>query len=104
MSKFEDFLMEKHAEGYIGTKDCMIDDFNKWVQELGCDDFITYADEFAKEQSKELLEALRKSDSIAEELVNLGDMTSEGRAAMRIADKLHKIIAQAIAKAETTNV
>ena len=46
---FEDYLMEVHGEQYVGTKDCMIDDFNKWVQELGCDEFIEYGNKFAKE-------------------------------------------------------
>ena len=44
---FEDYLMEKHAEQYIGTKDCMIDDFNKWVQELGIDEIIELGEKFA---------------------------------------------------------
>ena len=35
---FEDYLAEKHAEQYIGTKDCMIDDFNKWLEDLGVDE------------------------------------------------------------------
>ena len=45
---FEQFLMEKHAEDYIGTKDCMIDDFEKWVQDLEIDDFLRYGDLYAK--------------------------------------------------------
>ncbi len=57
---FEDFLMEKHAEDYVGTKDCMVDDFNEWVVELGADDFIYFGDMFAKEQSKDLLEACKE--------------------------------------------
>jgi len=61
MSKytFEDFLMEKHAENYIGTKDCMVDDFNDWLTTKDMDIIINYGDEFAKQQSKELLEALQ---------------------------------------------
>ena len=42
---FEYFLTEKHAEQYIGTKDCMVDDFEKWIQELEIDDFIKYGNE-----------------------------------------------------------
>ncbi len=56
---FEDFLMEKQAEDYIGTKDCMVDDFPDWLMELDVDDLVKYGDEFAKEQSKVLLEALK---------------------------------------------
>ena len=58
---FEDFLMEKHAEQYVGTKDCMVDDFNEWVLELGLDidEVIKYADEFQKQINAELLEVLK---------------------------------------------
>ena len=52
---FEDFLMEKHAEQYIGTKDCMIDDFDDWVQDLGADEFIEYGDKFIARIKAELL-------------------------------------------------
>ena len=57
---FEQFLMEKHAEDYIGTKDCMIDDFSDWLSNLSLDEFIEYGDQFAKEQSKELLEVCKQ--------------------------------------------
>ena len=56
---FEQFLTEKHAEDYIGTKTCMIDDFSDWLDALAPDDFIDYADQFAKEKSKGLLEACK---------------------------------------------
>ena len=46
MSNFEDFLMEEHAEQYIGTKDCMIDDFNSWIQNLSIDDWIKLGDKY----------------------------------------------------------
>jgi hypothetical protein len=52
------------------------------------------------EVNRILLEAFKKVDKIAEELVNIGDMTSEGRAAIKIANRLHKIVQQAIQKAE----
>lgn len=51
MSKytFEDYLMEKHSEQYVGTKDTMVDDFNNWiVEELTSDDWIELGDMFAK--------------------------------------------------------
>ena len=61
MSKhtFEDFLMEQHANEYVGTKDCMVDDFNDWVQDLGVDEIIKYADKFQKRINAELLERLK---------------------------------------------
>ena len=43
---FEDFLMEKHGEQYTGIKDCMIDDFNEWIQNLSVDEWLKYGDEF----------------------------------------------------------
>ena len=57
---FEDFLMEKHGEQYIGTDDMMPDDFNEvWIVNLEIEDWIKYGDEFAKVQSKDLLAALK---------------------------------------------
>jgi len=44
---FESFLRDKHAEQYIGTKDCMIDDFNHWAEYLGTDELIEYGNKFA---------------------------------------------------------
>jgi len=56
---FEDFLMEKHAEDYVGIKGTMVDDCADWMEDLDLDDFLKYGDLFAKEQSKGLLEALK---------------------------------------------
>ena len=68
MSKvtFEDFLMEKHAEDYIGTKDCMVDASADWIANLSPDEFIEYGDMFAKEQSKGLLEYSKKVMALLE--------------------------------------
>jgi len=52
MKTFEDFLIDKHAENYIGSKDSMIDDFNDWLCDLETDDFLKYGDMFAKELPK----------------------------------------------------
>jgi hypothetical protein len=48
MTRFEWFLQERHAEQYIGTKDCMIDDFKKWLSDLGIDEFIVYGEQFGR--------------------------------------------------------
>ena len=45
---FEDYLMEVHGEQYVGTDDCMPDDFNKWIEDLGQDELIDYGNKFAK--------------------------------------------------------
>ena len=50
---FENFLMEKHAEEYTGTKDCMIDNCNDWLCDLGPDDYLKYGDEFAEKKQKD---------------------------------------------------
>lgn len=57
---FEQFLMEKHAEDFIGTKDMLVDDFPDWLEEVNLNDLVEYADLFAKEQSKELLKACKE--------------------------------------------
>jgi hypothetical protein len=57
---FEDFLMEKHSEQYVGTDDMMIDDFNDWVQNLGVDELIEYGDKFQRQVNAELLGALKE--------------------------------------------
>jgi len=43
---FEDFLMMKHADQYIGTKDGMIDDFPNWMEDLDLDQWLEYGDQF----------------------------------------------------------
>ena len=57
---FEDFLMEKHAEEYVGTKDCIVDDFPDWLENLALDELTEFGDSFAKEQSKYLLKVLKE--------------------------------------------
>ncbi len=61
MSKqtFEDFLMEKHSEQYIGTKHAMVDDSADWITNLDVDELIEYADKFQKQINAELLEILK---------------------------------------------
>ena len=45
---FEGFLMEKHAEQYVGTKDCMVDDFPEWLGDLDPEDLIKYGNQYAE--------------------------------------------------------
>jgi len=51
---FESYLMEKHAEQYLGFKDNMVDDFSAWVQDLPVDTIIKYANEYAGKVHDEL--------------------------------------------------
>lgn len=58
---FEDFLADKHANQFIGTKDTMIDDFNGWLEGLSPDEIIKYADQYTEQKVKELLEACKEA-------------------------------------------
>jgi len=39
---FETYLQDKHAEQYQGLDDEMPDNFNEWLNDLGCDEIIEY--------------------------------------------------------------
>ena len=67
---FEAFLMEKHAEEYVGTKEMLIGNFAEWVTELSPDELIEYGDQFAKGQSKGLLEACKEALTYLEKPFN----------------------------------
>ena len=56
---FEDFLMEKHADQYVGTDDMMPDDYEDWIQGLGSDDFIEYAEMWMEEFCKNVIKNLK---------------------------------------------
>lgn len=43
---FESFLMDKHAEQYVGTDDMMVDDYAEWIEDLGAIDLIEYEKEY----------------------------------------------------------
>ena len=49
---FESFLMEKHAEEHVGTKETLVDGFDDWLFQLSADEFINYANEYAEEVLK----------------------------------------------------
>lgn len=44
--KFEDFLIDKHANQYQGLDDEMPDNYDEWLQELSVDDWIEYGNEY----------------------------------------------------------
>jgi len=72
---FEDFLMEKHAEEYVGTRDCMVDDFGEWLSCLRPGKLLDYGDKFAKEQSKGLIDIkamVDRENDIYKTAYNLG--------------------------------
>uniref|UniRef100_A0A6M3ITA7 Uncharacterized protein n=1 Tax=viral metagenome TaxID=1070528 RepID=A0A6M3ITA7_9ZZZZ len=80
---FEDFLMEKHGEQYIGTDDMMPDDFNKWLEDLEIDSFIKYGNKVinlasivvAKKNMR--IEELSKALRIAEDIISTAGIDSE---------------------------
>ena len=45
---FEDFLREKHAETYGGSKDNMYDDYEEWLVDLDVDRWIVFGNQYAK--------------------------------------------------------
>ena len=45
---FETYLMEQHAEQYVGAKDLMIYDFGEWLQDLDIEEWIEYGDKFGQ--------------------------------------------------------
>ena len=45
---FEQFLSEQHAEQYCGSKSSMVDDCADWITDLSPDEFIEYANLYAK--------------------------------------------------------
>jgi len=53
---FEEFLMERHAEDYIGTKDTMIDDFNDWICELDPDQWLNFGEWYGNKKAKDEIE------------------------------------------------
>ena len=41
---FINYLMERHADQYIGLDDDMPDDYNDWIDQLDVQEVIDYAD------------------------------------------------------------
>jgi len=44
--KFEEYLQDKHAAQYQGLDDEMPDNFNEWLEDMGPDEMIEYADKW----------------------------------------------------------
>ena len=44
---FEDFLVAKHAEQYVGRHADIVESFDGWISSFETDDFIKYGNEFA---------------------------------------------------------
>ena len=50
---FEDFLVEKHSEQYVGLDDDMPDDFDDWLSMLESYEMYDYAEEYGKKVFKQ---------------------------------------------------
>lgn len=53
---FEDYLIDVHAEQYVGLDDDMPDAFDDWIAGLGSEDFTKYANRYAIKYGKYLIE------------------------------------------------
>jgi len=60
---FEEYLKDKHAEGYNGTDDDMPEAFDSWLSELDGEEYISYAEDWKFEADVE--------EKIAKELFNM---------------------------------
>jgi len=50
---FEDFLVDKHAEQYVGTDDNMVEDCEDWISFQDVDDITELAEEYGKKVFKQ---------------------------------------------------
>ncbi len=58
---FEDYLQDVHATQAQCLDDEMPDDFNNWLQELDCDEWIRYGELYAKDKQLETVARLEES-------------------------------------------
>lgn len=56
---FEDFLKDRHAEGYHGIDDDMPGSFDSWLASMDVAECIEHAEEYADLRVKEATEAWR---------------------------------------------
>lgn len=97
---FEDFLMDKHAEQYIGTKDCIVDDSNDWLSNLSSDEFIEYGDMFIKQELEKKVDVGRIELFFDDKTIRVFDSTDAkyknvniaGLQAGKLAQEIFKMI------------
>lgn len=70
MKSFLDFLQSIHGKDYVGTSDCMPDDFNDWLQGQDISDICEYAEKFALLTRRELREEIEELKNILAILVD----------------------------------
>ncbi len=57
---FTDYLESIHGKDYVGTDDCMPDDFNDWLQSQDVNDICEYAEKYAILTRREMREEIEK--------------------------------------------
>lgn len=57
---FENYLIDRHAAQYVGLDDDGPDDFDRWLCELEPDDYIKFANAYACEYGKVVINECRK--------------------------------------------
>jgi len=60
MTSFTDYLQSIHGKDYVGTDDCMPDDFNDWLQGQDVSDIIKYGEKYAVLTRRELVDEISK--------------------------------------------
>ena len=58
---FEDYLAYVHADQYVGLDDLVTEDFAEWLENLGSEDMIYYANKYAHAVEMNLLAEMEKS-------------------------------------------
>jgi len=52
-NEFEEFLRERHMEECPGTKDFLIEDFERWISNLDIDQWLNYGEWFGNLKTKQ---------------------------------------------------
>lgn len=80
------YLMEKHADQYIGLDDDMPDDCNDWLEQLDVEEVIDYAERYI---SKNFIPKSKFTDVIAKE-INIA--RQEGEKTSRLTSLLNQLL------------
>ena len=66
MTSFTDYLESIHGKDYVGTDDCMPDDFNDWLQSQDVNDICEYAEKYAVLTQREMRGEIAKAKTTNE--------------------------------------
>lgn len=86
---FDDFLQSKHGDDSDGmTKEILIEQYPEWLEDLGVDKVIEYADEYIKTKHNEYTEIVKKKKQTMSKLK--GDFRTDWRKRILIREKGHR--------------